>query len=98
MSENFRLYRKIGFRNTFYTNCINVIINSIGPSIILRSIFHEIRLLADDSHDISYLIFVKLGKLSQRLSSAAVVLDALRVIKYKLFKALNNFTFYFHKT
>ena len=61
-------------------------------------IFHEIRLLADDSYDISYLIFVKLGKLSQRLASAAVVLDALRVIKYKFFKALNNFTFYFHKT
>ena len=38
MSENFRLYRKISFRNTFYTKCINVIIDSIGPSIILRSI------------------------------------------------------------
>ena len=38
MSENFRLDRKIGFRNTFYTKCINVIIDSIGPSIILRSI------------------------------------------------------------
>ena len=37
MSENFRQYRKIGFRNTFYTKCINVIIDSIGPSIILRS-------------------------------------------------------------
>ena len=42
MSENFRLYRKIGFQNTFYTKCINVIIDSIGPSIILRSklLFH----------------------------------------------------------
>ena len=39
MSEKFRLYRKIGFQNTFYTKCINVIIDSIGPSIILRSIF-----------------------------------------------------------
>ena len=39
MYENFRQYRKIGFRNTFYTKCINVIIDSIGPSIILRSIF-----------------------------------------------------------
>ena len=38
MSENFRLGRKIGFQNTFYTKCINVIIDSIGPSIILRSI------------------------------------------------------------
>ena len=39
MSENFRLYRKIGFLNTFYINCFNVIIDSIGPSIILRSIY-----------------------------------------------------------
>ena len=38
MSEKFRLDCKIGFRNTFYTKCINVIIHSIGPSIILRSI------------------------------------------------------------
>ena len=39
MSEKFRLDRKIGFQNTFYTKCINVLIDSIGPSIILRSIF-----------------------------------------------------------
>ena len=39
MSEKFSLDRKINFRNTFYTNCINVIIDSIGPSIILRSIY-----------------------------------------------------------
>ena len=39
MSEKFRLDCKITFRNTFYTKCINVIIDSIGPSIILRSIF-----------------------------------------------------------
>ena len=32
------LDRKIGFQNTFYTKCINVIIDRIGPSIILRSI------------------------------------------------------------
>ena len=38
MSEKLRLNRKIGLRNMFYTKCINVIINSIGPSIILRSI------------------------------------------------------------
>ena len=38
-------------------------------------IFHENRLLADDSHEISYLIFFrKLGK-----SSAAGVIGALRV-------------------
>ena len=41
MSENFRLDRKIGFQNTFYTKCINVIIDSIGPSINLRSIVYQ---------------------------------------------------------
>ena len=39
MSEKFRLDRKIGFRITFYIKCINVIIDSIGPSISLRSIY-----------------------------------------------------------
>ena len=38
MSEKFGLNRKIGFQNTFYTKYINVIIDSIGPLIILRSI------------------------------------------------------------
>ena len=38
MSEKFRLYRKVGFQIAFYTKCLNVIIDSIGPSIILRSI------------------------------------------------------------
>ena len=42
MSEKFRLDHKIGFRNTFYTKCIDVIIHSIGPSIILRSIYFNI--------------------------------------------------------
>ena len=37
VSEKFRLDRKIGFLNTFYTKFINVIIDSIGPLIILRS-------------------------------------------------------------
>ena len=41
MSEKFRIDRKIGFQNTFYTKCINVIIDSIGPSIILRSILRH---------------------------------------------------------
>ena len=42
-------------------------------------IFHENRLLADNSHEISCLIFFrKLGKMSQNLSSVAVVIDALR--------------------
>ena len=35
-------------------------------------IFHENRLLTDDSHEISYLIFFgKLGKMLQNLSSTA---------------------------
>ena len=43
-------------------------------------IFHENRLLADDSHVISYLIFVEnWEKMSQNLSSAEVVIGALRV-------------------
>ena len=43
-------------------------------------IFHENRLLADDSQVISYLIFVgNLEKMSQNLLSAAVVIEALRV-------------------
>ena len=43
-------------------------------------VFHENRLPADDSHEISYLIFFrKLRKMSQKLSSAAVVIGALRV-------------------
>ena len=42
-------------------------------------IFHENRLLADDSHEISYFIFCrKLGKMLQNLSSGAVVIVALR--------------------
>ena len=39
MSGKFRLDHKFCFQNTFYTKCINVIIDSIGPSIILRSIY-----------------------------------------------------------
>ena len=42
MSEKFRLDRKIGFQNTLYTKCINVIIESIGPLIILRSIGNRV--------------------------------------------------------
>ena len=39
MFEKIRLDRKIGFQNMFYTKSINVIIDSIGPSIILMSIY-----------------------------------------------------------
>ena len=43
-------------------------------------IFHDNRLLADDSQEISYLIFFrKLDKMSQNLVSAAVVIHASRV-------------------
>ena len=41
-------------------------------------IFHENRLLAADSHVISYLIFVENKERLQNLSSAAVVIGALR--------------------
>ena len=40
MSEKIILDRKIGFQKTFYTKCINGTIDSIGPSIILRSILY----------------------------------------------------------
>ena len=60
MSEKFRLDRKIGFQNTFYTKCINVIVDSIGPSIILRSIVtstnYKINLL--DTCDFVFLDYV----------------------------------------
>ena len=42
MSLKFRLDLKIDFQNTFYTKCISIIINSSGPSIILRSIYDSI--------------------------------------------------------
>ena len=39
-------------------------------------IFHENRVLADDAHEISYLIFLeKFGKMSQNLSLAALCRD-----------------------
>ena len=41
-------------------------------------IFHENCLLADKSHEVSYLIFLKrIGKMSQNVPSAAVVIDAI---------------------
>ena len=46
-------------------------------------IFHENRLLADDSHEISYFFFRKLEKMPQNLPSAAVVIGALRVNRLK---------------
>ena len=60
-------------------------------------IFHENRLLADDSHEISYLIFRKLRKMSQNLSSAAVVIGALRaqlvcLLVLILYIPVNNFS------
>ena len=43
-------------------------------------IFYENHLLAEDSHEISYLIFFrKIRKMSQKLSSVAAVIGALRV-------------------
>ena len=42
-------------------------------------VFHENNLLANDSHEVSYLFFQELGKMSQKLPSAAVVIGAFRV-------------------
>ena len=60
-------------------------------------IFHENHLLADDSHEISYLLFFqKLGKMLQNLSSAAVVIGPLRVKLFKIlfcFLILNIFSY-----
>ena len=58
-------------------------------------IFHQkkissFHLLADHSHEISYLIFFELEKmLSQNLSSAAVVIRALRVFYIPLASSLS---------
>ena len=49
-------------------------------------IFHENRLLADDSHEISYLIFLK--EMLQNVSSAAVVIGALKVNQRRKMAAL----------
>ena len=51
-------------------------------------IFHKNRLLADDSYEISCLIFVKLGKMSQNLTSVAVVICVLRVLTVFVFFSL----------
>ena len=53
-------------------------------------ISHENRLLADDSPEISYFFFRKLGKMSQNLSYTAVVIGALRgeYIYYAYMKTL----------
>ena len=50
MSKKIRQDRKIGFQNKFYTKCFNVIIDSIGPSIILRSIFYTTYISVDLAH------------------------------------------------
>ena len=52
-------------------------------------IFYENPLL--DFHEISCLIFLKLGKLLQNLSSAAVVIGALRANSKKKMDTLNTF-------
>ena len=53
--------------------------------------FHET--MADDSHEISlFIFFQKLGKMSQNLSSAAVVIGACRV---KLMGTWCEYSFFF---
>ena len=59
-------------------------------------IFYENRLLADDSYVISYLIFFEnWKKMSQNLSSAAVVIGALRVKNTMLFVCCCFLFFFF---
>ena len=53
MSEKFRPDRKIAFQNMFYTKCINVLIDNIGPLIILRSIYMKVAWV-----QLSILVFV----------------------------------------
>ena len=45
-------------------------------------VFYENPLQADDSHEISYLIFFKLRKMLLNLSSAAVMIGPLRVRRW----------------
>ena len=50
-------------------------------------IFHENRLLADDSHEIACLIFIENWERYPKMSSAAVVIGALRVKLQNIFFA-----------
>ena len=57
-------------------------------------IFHENRQLVEDSHETSYIIFRKLGKMSQNLSSAAGVISALMVKAFVyLFEPAHEFLY-----
>ena len=58
-------------------------------------IFHENRLQKDDSHEMSYLIFRKFGKMSNISSAAVVIVDCLTLIariflQTRCFKKANN--------
>ena len=56
-------------------------------------IFHENCLQADNSNETSFLIYQKLRKMSQNVSSAAVVIGVLRVSRYQV-----NYTNWCEKT
>ena len=70
MSEKFGLDHKSGFQNMFYTKCINIIIDSTGPSIILRSVLllvknfrHVASLVTEISHkDQNFMIIPRISK------------------------------------
>ena len=47
-------------------------------------IFHDNHLLADNSRELSYLFFSKIRKMSQNLSSAAVLIGALWVNNFSI--------------
>ena len=60
-------------------------------------IFHENHLLSDDSHVISYhIFFLKLEKMSQILSSTAVVIGALRVNSWLMIFWPQHYKTFFH--
>ena len=54
-------------------------------------IFHENRLLSNDSHEIACFFFRKLEKMSQDLSSAAVLIGALMVNLHEKQFLFNSF-------
>ena len=53
-------------------------------------IVHENRLLADDFHEISYFFFSKIVRMWQNVSSAAVVIGALKVNLLHHYKMYSN--------
>ena len=73
--KKFRLDCKIDFQNIFYTKCINIIIDSTGPSIILTSIFKP-RLVAQPKINLALraTFYQKVG--SERVNTGKAIKSA----------------------